>query len=161
MFVVTPFTRAQHVHPAGPAAPGTQATSTLTAEQVRQLLDGEGMGMARPAESNHYPGPKHVLELGSELALTADQQRRVAEVRDRMLADAKRLGREIVDAERALDAAFAARTITPRDLDERTAAIATLNGRLRAVHLAAHLSTAPMLTAEQIKQYDLLRGRAR
>ena len=41
-----------------------------------------------------------------------------------------------------------------------TAAIAGLQGRLRAVHLAAHLETRALLSAEQIARYDALRGYA-
>ena len=35
----------------------------LSEEQRQELLDGHGMGLALAAELNHYPGPKHVLEL--------------------------------------------------------------------------------------------------
>lgn len=142
---------AQHVH--APATADDQATSTLTTEQVRQLLNGDGMGLARTAETQRYPGPKHLLERAEELGLTADQQRQLTAIREQMLIEAKRLGREIVDAERALDAAFLARTITAESLAQWTTAIAALQGRLRAVHLSAHLASRPLLQANQIERY--------
>ena len=37
----------------------------LSAEQVAGYLAGDGMGFALPAELNHYPGPKHVLDLSA------------------------------------------------------------------------------------------------
>lgn len=43
-------------------------------------------------------------------------------------------------------------------LAELTARIATLQGRLRAVHLGAHLDTTALLSAEQITLYPKLRG---
>src|SRR5947208_295022 len=46
---------------------GQQARSikSLSAEDVAALLKGEGMGMAKAAELNGYPGPVHVLTLAS------------------------------------------------------------------------------------------------
>ena len=79
-------------------------TTTLSADQVKELLAGEGMGLAKPAELNHYPGPKHVLELVTELALTADQLRRVEVIRGDMLAAARRLGAAIVEVTKHLHA---------------------------------------------------------
>ena len=39
---------------------------SLSAEEIRGLRDGEGMGLARAAELNGYPGPTHVLEAARE-----------------------------------------------------------------------------------------------
>ena len=36
-------------------------------EREKQYLDGAGMGYARAAELNHFPGPMHVLELAREM----------------------------------------------------------------------------------------------
>jgi hypothetical protein len=35
----------------------------LYADEIQGYLSGSGMGFAEAAELNHYPGPKHVLEL--------------------------------------------------------------------------------------------------
>ena len=43
-------------------------------------------------------------------------------------------------------------------LTAETAAIAEIKGRLRAVHLAAHLETRRLLSTEQVTQYNRLRG---
>jgi hypothetical protein len=43
-------------------------------------------------------------------------------------------------------------------LTAETAAIGEIQGRLRAVHLAAHLETRAILSAQQVAQYDKLRG---
>lgn len=134
------------------------ATSSLTAEAVQQLLDGEGMGLARAAELNGYPGPKHVLELEGPLALTADQKKKVEVIRQQMLDAARPLGRSLVDAERALDTSFVSGRITEEDLAGRTAAIAGLQGQLRRAHLHAHLLTKAVLTKDQVARYAELRG---
>lgn len=133
-------------------------TTSLTAEQVAELLAGDGMGLAKAAELNHYPGPKHVLELANELALTTEQQSRVAGIRSEMLQTARKLGAEIVDAERTLDMLFANAHMTEDLLRTLTGTIAKLQGDLRAVHLAAHVATRQMLTPDQIKRYDIVRG---
>jgi hypothetical protein len=39
-----------------------------------------------------------------------------------------------------------------------TGAIAELQGRLRAVHLSAHLETRALLNPDQIARYEQLRG---
>ena len=114
--------------------------------------------MAKAAELNGYPGPVHVLALAMQLGLTESQQQRVAAIFDRMSAAAKLLGGEVVVREQTLDQLFAKGEITPERLTEETAAIGELQGRLRSVHLAAHLETRGLLNPEQITRYEQLRG---
>lgn len=142
----------------GYAGQQTREIKALSAQDAADLLAGRGMGMARAAELNRHPGPMHVLESGGELGLTAGQRAAVQRSFDRMTARAKSLGAELVRRERALDEAFARRSITPADLAGQTAAIGRVQGRLRAVHLAAHLETRAVLTPEQVARYDDLRG---
>ena len=151
--VLGPAAAAQHVHPPASAPNLPAATTSLSGEAVQQLLDGDGMGLAKPAELNTYPGPKHVLALKEPLALTPEQERQVEAIRQQMLTRARALGQEIVAAERALDAAFKSGTITETQLTDRVATIARLNGELRAAHLRAHLATKPLLSADQVRKY--------
>jgi Spy/CpxP family protein refolding chaperone len=130
----------------------------LSDDDIAALLKGEGMGYAKAAELNGYPGPKHVLDLADRLKLTEAQRQRVQAIFDRMSASAKPLGAELVDRERTLDQLFQKSEITPDRLAAETAGIAELQGRLRSVHLAAHLETRAMLTADQIALYQQLRG---
>jgi hypothetical protein len=135
-----------------------EGTTNLSAEQIAQLLAGEGMGLAKAAELNHFPGPKHVLEHAKDLALTPEQQRRVEAVRADMLTAVKKLGAELIEAERALDRSFEHRHIDPSRLQMLTSTIGRLQGELRAAHLRAHLTTRELLSPEQITQYDKVRG---
>lgn len=144
---------AQHVHPPPANTDASDATTALTAAAVQQLLAGEGMGLAKPAELNRYPGPKHVLELEAPLGLSPEQVQQVETIRQQMLTKAKALGKEIVAAERALDAAFAQGSISDAVLTQRVNAIAALQGELRATHLRAHLATAPVLSGDQVRKY--------
>jgi len=130
----------------------------LSDYDVAALRNGEGMGMAKAAELNGYPGPKHVLDLARQLQLTDGQRRRVQAIFDRMSAAAKPLGGELIAQEQVLDQLFAKGDITPDRLAAATAAIAELQGRLRAVHLSAHVETRALLNPDQIARYKQLRG---
>src|SRR5215469_16531382 len=70
----------------------TRSIKSLSTEDVAALLKGEGMGMAKAAELNGYPGPVHVLALANELKLTESQRQQVQTIFDRMSAAAKPLG---------------------------------------------------------------------
>lgn len=145
----------------GPTPYAGQQTRTIKAlsdEDIAALRNGEGMGMAKAAELNGYPGPRHVLDLASVLALTPGQVRAITAIKDRMSADAKPLGDEILRRERDLDGNFASGTVADATLAEETEAIGALEGKLRAVHLAAHLATKSLLTPTQVARYQQLRG---
>ena len=130
----------------------------LSEQETADLLAGRGMGMARAAELNHYPGPAHVLELKDRLALTQEQLAGITESFARMAAAAKPIGAELVERERALDAGFRSGGLTTGELGRRTDEIAALQGRLRAVHLGAHLEMKRILSPQQVATYDGLRG---
>jgi len=148
------------VHAADMPYAGQQSRpiKALSDDDIAALQNGEGMGMAKAAELNGYPGPKHVLDLARQLQLTDGQWRGVQAIFDRMSAAAKPLGGELIAQEQALDQLFAKGDITPDRLAAATAAIAELEGRLRAVHLSAHLETRALLNPDQIARYEQLRG---
>ncbi len=139
---------------------GQQArqVKALSDEDIAALRQGEGMGMAKAAELNGYPGPAHVLGLATQLGLSPDQLQQVTAIFERMSAAAKQLGAELIAREQVLDQLFANGEITPDGLAIETAAIGELNGRLRLVHLAAHLETCALLHPDQIALYEHLRG---
>lgn len=149
----------QHGEHASPYADqSASGIAALSAEEMADLLAGEGMGLARAAELNAYPGPKHVLDLALEMELDEPTVAAVREVRAAMLAQARALGERIVEAERQLDARFVSETIQSTELAERVTAIGRLRGELRTVHLEAHLRTRALLTAAQVHEYQRLRG---
>jgi hypothetical protein len=51
-----------------------RAIKALSDQEIEAYLSGQGMGYAKAAELNSYPGPKHVLELARELGLTPAQE---------------------------------------------------------------------------------------
>lgn len=138
----------------------TREIAALSAEQVQSLLAGKGMGYAKAAELNAYPGPAHVLELAAELQLSADQRAQTQAIFERMDTAAKALGAELVAAERALDGAFRSQQIGAAKLQRLTTLLGRLQGELRNVHLHAHLEQTEILSQQQIDSYVRLRGYA-
>lgn len=130
----------------------------LSAEQAAELLDGKGMGYALAAELNGYPGPLHVIELSNELSLDHEQREETQALFKRMRTEARALGRELVDAETDLDRKFASGNVTREELRSSVSQIASLQGRLRVVHLGAHLEQAALLSRDQVAAYARLRG---
>jgi Spy/CpxP family protein refolding chaperone len=151
--------RAQETH-SPYAHESSRELKTLSQVEVDELVNGAGMGLARAAELNHHPGPRHVIDLADSLGLSAEQLDAAERVFADMSARAKELGREILDAEKALDAAFAAGTVTEGALGAIVEKIAELQGELRLTHLRAHLAMRELLTESQIREYDRLRGYA-
>jgi hypothetical protein len=136
----------------------TRTIKALSEQDIDGYLSGEGMGLARAAELNHYPGPRHVLALADELALTADQREAAQRVFEEMQAEAITLGKRIVEQEGMLDGVFAEGRANAGVVRNEVRAIAELQGHLRFVHLNAHLAMKDVLTDEQVQRYDQLRG---
>ncbi|WP_317931461.1 Spy/CpxP family protein refolding chaperone [Halioxenophilus sp. WMMB6] len=130
----------------------------LSPQEVAGYRAGKGMGLARAAELNHYPGPSHVLALADELNLSAEQREQTTALFNSMQAEAQALGQAILAAEERLGSGFADGSITEAQLRSRLETLAELQGQLRFVHLHAHLQQRALLTAAQIDQYDQLRG---
>jgi Spy/CpxP family protein refolding chaperone len=139
---------------------GEQAreVKALSGEEISQYLSGAGMGYAKAAELNGYPGPMHVLELSDQLALTPVQRDRVAALMKTHKAEARALGLKVVEAERSLDALFRGGTTTDASLAARVHAAAAARGNYRLAHLETHRRLRAMLTPEQVARYSALRG---
>lgn len=160
--VPAPHAAQQPASGSGSPYAGQQARpiKALSPDEIEGYRAGAGMGLAKAAELNHYPGPRHVLDLAGPLGLTDAQRGQVQASFDRMQREARELGTRLVEEEAALDEAFASGSITSADLDARIARIAGLQGRIRAAHLRAHVETRAELGEEQVRHYDFLRGYA-
>ena len=130
----------------------------LSSEEVDNLLNGNGAGYARMAELNGYPGLRHVLDLSSQLNLSAQQEKEIQVAFNLMQSQAQNIGKTIVSKEQELGESFASGKITNVELEKRTEELAKLYGELRKIHLQAHLQINPLLSAEQIQKYNQIRG---
>ena len=150
---------AQHDHGVSPYAHARDNdVPTLTPDEVRGLRTGEGMGLARPAELNHFPGPKHLLKLGLDLELDHVQIERIKAIHKKMRTRAIAKGEKILSAERHLASIFASGQPSAADIERITGHLGVLRGQLQAIHLLAHIESTRELTVEQIERYDRLRG---
>jgi hypothetical protein len=130
----------------------------LSPQEVSDLLAGKGMGLAKAAELNGYPGPMHVLELAAQLQLTPDQTSKTEALFKKVKAQAADIGRELVEEERALDRQFSSKSITPASLQSSLERLAKLQAELRRAHLETHLEQTALLSDTQIAAYSKLRG---
>ncbi len=145
---------------AKPSYPAEQprAVSTLSAEDISQLMAGGGWGLAKPAEFNGYPGPAHVIELADKLALTSQQRTQVDLIFKRMQMRAKSTGSRFVAAEIAIDQVFKSGYAAMDSLQVKLRDSERLRAELRRAHLQAHIETAAVLSVEQRRKYSELRG---
>jgi Spy/CpxP family protein refolding chaperone len=148
---------AQHVPYAGQQS---RAIKALSAEETEQYLAGAGMGHARAAELNRYPGPMHVLELADRLSLSTQQRAATDQLMQTHKAEARAIGAKLVEAERTLDRIFAEATVTESALEAHVRTIADLQARYRLSHLETHRRMRELLTTEQVQRYVELRGYA-
>ena len=135
-----------------------RAVKSLSSKEIDALKSGKGMGFAKLAELNRFPGPRHVLDLKDKLELTDSQLTDTQALFDEMLSEAKALGEQLIDAESRLDLSFEEGTINADSLQSALADIGRIRSQLRFVHLRAHLRQKKLLTETQISRYNELRG---
>jgi len=148
---------AQHQH-SPYAGMQDREIKALSAQQIDDLREGRGMGASLPAELNGVLGPLHVLQLKARLSVTPEQVATLEQITASMKVSAQRLGKQIIEAERELDAAFRRRDTDEQRVREASARIGALNAELRTVHLLAHLQTRRVLTDQQVATYNEARG---
>ncbi|HYC36004.1 MAG TPA: periplasmic heavy metal sensor [Usitatibacter sp.] len=130
----------------------------LSEDEVKGLLAGAGLGYARPAELNRYPGPMHALEHAEALQLTSAQRERMQALMKSHKAEARELGARLVALERELDQLFANRKATAESVDRVLLQIGEATARVRGSHLKTHLEATAILTPAQVDRYVELRG---
>jgi Spy/CpxP family protein refolding chaperone len=136
----------------------TRDIKALSPQDIDDYLNGRGLGYAKAAELNHYPGPRYVLDLADKLALTPEQTRQTRAIFETMQARAVVLGKQLVEQEQALDRQFANGSIDAVSLQALVSEIGGLQAKIRYTHLAAHLEQKALLTTHQVQLYDQLRG---
>jgi Spy/CpxP family protein refolding chaperone len=132
----------------------------LPEAEVGDLLAGRGAGMALPAELNHYPGPKHALELAARLGLSPEQEAETEGLFARMRAEAVPLGEAVLAREAELERLFASGAADEATLRVLVAEAARVRGELRFTHLKYHLAMKRLLSPAQVAAYDDARGYA-
>lgn len=159
ILLLTALLASASLHAQSPyAGEENRAIKALSPAAIDAYLAGRGMGLAKAAELNGYPGPMHVLELASQLELSAAQLAQTQALFDAMQSRAIELGEALVAAEVRLDQQFADGSISEVSLRQSLERIAALQGDLRGTHLEAHLAQTRLLSDAQIAAYVELRG---
>jgi hypothetical protein len=134
---------------------------SLSYEDIESLQTGTGDafgGMAKLAELNGYPGPRHVLDLANELKLSDEQKKNITTIYDDMKMKAIELGQKIVNIERIANEEFVNKSITDAQMKQLILKSSEIYGQLRYTHLNTHLKMLDSLTPGQIALYNNLRG---
>jgi len=150
-----------HFHsPANSPYAGQQSREikSLSPTDIEELRRGGGWGLAKAAELNGVPGPKHLLEMKDEIALSQTQVDEITQVFETMRSSAKSLGEQLIERERVLEEQFREGTVNEESLTTLLEDIAKVRTQLRFAHLSAHLKTPEIVSSDQIEQYNSLRG---
>lgn len=131
---------------------------SLSPDEVKQYLAGAGMGYAKSAELNRFPGPMHVLELADKLDLTPEQRARTKTLMDGRKAAARAIGTKRVESERAIEMLFRSGKLDDTALAKSVREAAVLEGEYRLAHLETHRRMRSLLSDDQVARYVRLRG---
>ncbi|MDZ4811422.1 MAG: nuclear transport factor 2 family protein [Pseudomonadota bacterium] len=148
----------EHRHTLPPAADDDSALPWMDASERQAIETGQGFAMARAAEAHGLPGPKHVLEYAQALDLSERQRDRMNILMHSMRTAALKEGQNVLAAETALDAELSRPVPDAARVAELADVVGRARGRLRNVHLNAHLAAAPALTSAQRAKYVQLRS---
>ena len=135
-----------------------RSIKSMSPQEIEALKNGEGMGLAKLAELNRFPGPKHVLDHAQQLRLTPEQMAETRSLFGDMQSRAVAVGHELLAAEADLDRAFEENEINAEMLQNALLEIGEIRARLRFVHLEAHLRQKHLLTNAQVTLYNQIRG---
>lgn len=135
-----------------------RAIKSLSPGDIAELKAGRGWGLAKAAELNGVPGPAHLLELKSELGLSSVQIAQIERIYTDMQREARRLGPQLIELERRLNAQFSDGVMDETGLRDLLEQIGRTRTALRFTHLQTHLRTPAILTAQQTARYQALRG---
>lgn len=137
-----------------------RAIKALSAEEIAGYEKGAGLGYAKPAELNSYPGPLHALEMSERLGLSEGQRADLSRLRETMLTEAIPLGQQYLAIEAAIERHFRDADMEDARLRELLDESARIEAALRYAHLQTHVATKALLTPHQIALYDEARGYA-
>ncbi len=135
-----------------------RSIKSLSPSDIKALKNGKGWGLAKAAELNGVPGPKHILEMKNEIKLSMNQIDKIKVLFNKMKRDAIPLGKKLIQLEKELNDSFANRVVNQYSLKEVLKRIVKVRMDLRFVHLNAHLSSLPVLSKKQLRSYNTLRG---
>lgn len=140
------------------AGQDSRRIKSLSKQDIEDIKQGRGWGLAKPAELNGLPGPIHLLELQDELSLSEDQISKIDSLYQSMNFDARKVGAQYIEREKEIEQLLTQPSISEKALALAVRSAAETLAELRLTHLKAHLATPSLLTEGQLIQYQVLRG---
>lgn len=116
---------------------------------------------AGPAERQDYPSANRLLEFGDALGLDQAQRNQLHGIQKKLDGEQAALGSEIAQIERRIEQSFADNAADIARIDQLSARIGELQGKLRAAHLTARLDAKALLTPRQLARLGGLREQLR
>ena len=157
-FTTAHASEVSHSHASKYTGQEKQPIKSLSPDDIAELKRGAGWGFAKAAELNGIPGPAHLLEMKDKIPLSELQIEKITRIYEEMRTKAIEQGEKFISLEQELENRFQDRTITDVTLRSSLGAIADARMELRYIHLATHLQTPEILSADQINKYNALRG---
>jgi len=147
-----------HIQASKYAGEEKRSIKSLSLGDIAELRKGGGWGLAKAAELNGVPGPAHLLELKDKILLTDTQILAIEKIYQTMKAQALQQGERLIALELELELLFRSGSVTQDMLRASLNKIANARMELRFTHLAAHLETPDILSKDQMKKYNEIRG---
>jgi len=147
-------------HSSGYAGQEKRSIKSLSEDDIAELRAGSGWGLAKAAELNGVPSPKHLLEMKDQIDLSNDQVNSIEKLFVEMNTAAMELGAQLIEKERLLELRFQNDIPDAAELESLLNNIGQTRTSLRFVHLSAHLKTLNISSVHQITKYNQLRGYA-
>jgi len=147
-----------HSHVSKYAGQEKRLIKSLSPGDIAELKRGGGWGLAKAAELNGVPGPAHLLEMKDKIPLSDVQISAISKLFKQMQTKAIYQGERLIALEMELERHFQNRTINDELLWSLLSAIAKTRRELRYIHLVTHLKTPEILSEDQIRKYNALRG---
>jgi hypothetical protein len=148
----------QHSHLSKYSGQENRQIKSLSPKDIEELKQVGGWGLAKAAELTGVLGPAHLLEMKDEIPLSDVQVSAITQLFNQMKSQAIQQGERLIALEGELERHFQDRTITTEILRASLDGIADARKELRYIHLATHLKTPEVLSEDQIRRYNTLRG---
>jgi hypothetical protein len=159
MFAVTAHaSESSHSKASKYAGEEKRSIKSLSPDDITELRRGGGWGLAKAAELNGVPGPAHLLEMKDKVPLTSDQVLAIDTIYKKMKSQAIEQGERLIALEQKLELLFRSGSVNRDVLRTSLRKIAKVRMELRFTHLATHLKTPEILSKDQIRKYNALRG---
>ena len=130
---------------------------TLSFERYRAYLNGEDYDhMSAVGEMNHFPLPDKVLKQRKDLALTAEQVKKLVDIYTYMHRRQLQAGGSMIANEKMLDSLFKTQKLNDGIIIFYTNRYGLYTGELRNAVLQACYATRKVLTQQQLSKYENL-----